>query len=103
MANWKPLIRWDVIKKWREFILNSNLYDATRSVIIFSIFRNLWESKQGISFKELCLILHPTLIERNQETGEIEPNNRSHALTRQEIKNVRDDELYSNSLILFAV
>lgn len=104
MPKWKSPIRWDVIKKWRKFIIDTSLYDATSDAKIFFIFRDLWEMEDGLSFKELCLILHPKLVERDPITGEIiGPNNRNHGLTRQEIKNVRDNKFYSKSLVLFCI
>lgn len=98
MPLWNSPIRWRLIREWRQFLLNNGLYDATTDAKLFFIFRELFEIKYGLSFKEICLILHPDKIEANGE-----PNNNNYGLTRQEIRNFRRNKFYTKSLILYCM
>lgn len=103
MPRWHSPIRWDIIRKWKKFLIDAGLYDATIDAKLFFIFRDLYEIKNGLSFKEICLILHPDKVEIDKETGEEQPNISGYGLTRQEIKNLRKNKFFSKSLVLYCM
>lgn len=101
-------IRKDKVKDARKFIKDFGLEDATDDQKLFFLFRERQKIDQALSFLEICLILHPHLVEKNvtnpADTGEQQevPNDNSKGLTRQKIKNFRTNQK-GQGVILYCI
>jgi len=86
--NFSP-IRWNKIHDARNYIYNNDYGDATDEAKLFFLFKKINNLIDGLSFKEIALVLHPEMIFVDEKTGQIFPNQDSCEKTRKAFKILR--------------
>lgn len=95
-------IRKDIIAEIRKFLYATEMEDATAEAKLFAIFRFRQSIQRGVSFNELCLILHPDRVYLDKHTAEEKPTTENERQTRQEIKEFRKNKI-KRSIILYCM
>ena len=95
-------IRWDIVDEVRKFLRDLELIDAPIQTKMFYIFRNRTNISKGITFLELCVILHEDKITKDPKTEEIIPDHWGMMQTREDVRQFRKNMKYT-SVILYCL